>query len=180
VEVHVQVQSAAEPLEDRHRARSPSADAAAACAVTLEAEQHPHGHTEHRARQRVIPHQQISQPVRQAQHPLAHRHPRQYPVDQPGRALGHASPAATRAEASALHENGTSRSSAHSVHRRRAKPCARIPQVRKSRNSCSTNAGNGAPSYAEGRSMRTIAHELNAEGIPFPAKDTKRGPPRRG
>ncbi len=34
--------------------------------------------------------------------------------------------------------------------------------------------------YAEGRSMRTIAHELNAEEVPFPAKDTKRGPPRRG
>lgn len=34
--------------------------------------------------------------------------------------------------------------------------------------------------YAEGRSMRTIAHQLNAEGIPFPAKDTKRGPTRRG
>jgi site-specific DNA recombinase len=33
--------------------------------------------------------------------------------------------------------------------------------------------------YAEGRSMRTIAHELNAEGT-FPAKDTKRGPARRG
>lgn len=34
--------------------------------------------------------------------------------------------------------------------------------------------------YADGRSMRTIAHELNAEGLPFPAKDTKRGPARRG
>jgi site-specific DNA recombinase len=34
--------------------------------------------------------------------------------------------------------------------------------------------------YAGGASMKTIAHALNADGIPFPAKDTKRGPARRG
>ena len=34
--------------------------------------------------------------------------------------------------------------------------------------------------YADGRSMRAIAHQLNADGVPFPAKDTKRGPTRRG
>jgi len=34
--------------------------------------------------------------------------------------------------------------------------------------------------YAEGRSLKTIAHQLNVEGVPFPAKDTKRGPTRRG
>ena len=34
--------------------------------------------------------------------------------------------------------------------------------------------------YAGGRSMKTIAHALNAEGVAFPAKDTKRGPARRG
>jgi site-specific DNA recombinase len=34
--------------------------------------------------------------------------------------------------------------------------------------------------YADGRSMRTIAHALNAKGVPFPAKHTKRGPTRRG
>jgi DNA invertase Pin-like site-specific DNA recombinase len=30
--------------------------------------------------------------------------------------------------------------------------------------------------YAAGRSLKTIAHQLNVEGVPFPAKDTKRGP----
>jgi site-specific DNA recombinase len=34
--------------------------------------------------------------------------------------------------------------------------------------------------YAAGRSMKAIAHRLNLEGVPFPAKDTKRGPVRRG
>ena len=34
--------------------------------------------------------------------------------------------------------------------------------------------------YARGQSLAAIAHALNREGIPFPAKDTKRGPARRG
>ncbi|MGH7358846.1 MAG: recombinase family protein, partial [Candidatus Rokuibacteriota bacterium] len=34
--------------------------------------------------------------------------------------------------------------------------------------------------YAAGRSLVTLAHTLNVEGVPFPAKDTKRGPARRG
>ena len=34
--------------------------------------------------------------------------------------------------------------------------------------------------YAHGRSLKAITHALNAEGIAFPAKDTKRGPARQG
>src|SRR5438093_10051073 len=34
--------------------------------------------------------------------------------------------------------------------------------------------------YARGQSLAAIAHALYREGIPFPAKDTKRGPARRG
>jgi site-specific DNA recombinase len=34
--------------------------------------------------------------------------------------------------------------------------------------------------YVAGQSMKAIAHQLNAERVPFPAKDTKRGPRRRG
>src|SRR5262249_31540354 len=34
--------------------------------------------------------------------------------------------------------------------------------------------------YANGRSLKDIAYELNRENVPFPAKDTKRGPARRG
>src|SRR5439155_18561874 len=34
--------------------------------------------------------------------------------------------------------------------------------------------------YASGLSMATIAHALNREGVPFPSKNTKRGPQRRG
>ncbi len=34
--------------------------------------------------------------------------------------------------------------------------------------------------YANGRSMKAIAYTLNLEGVPFPAKGTKRGPARQG
>lgn len=34
--------------------------------------------------------------------------------------------------------------------------------------------------HAAGRSLLSIAHTLNAEGVPFPAKDPQRGPARRG
>jgi len=34
--------------------------------------------------------------------------------------------------------------------------------------------------YADSRSMKAIAVQLNAEGVPFPAKVTRRGPMRRG
>ena len=34
--------------------------------------------------------------------------------------------------------------------------------------------------YTDGKSMKAIVHRLNFEGVPFPAKDTKRGPARRG
>jgi DNA invertase Pin-like site-specific DNA recombinase len=34
--------------------------------------------------------------------------------------------------------------------------------------------------YAAGRSLVAMAHALNVEGVAFPAKDTKRGPARRG
>jgi site-specific DNA recombinase len=34
--------------------------------------------------------------------------------------------------------------------------------------------------YAGGQSMKAITFALNREGVPFPAKDTKRGPRRRG
>ena len=34
--------------------------------------------------------------------------------------------------------------------------------------------------YASGQSMKAIGYALNRDGVPFPAKDTKRGPARQG
>ena len=47
--------------------------------ATRSAMVHAHGHREHRARKPVILREHVPQPVRQAQHPLAHVHPRQHP-----------------------------------------------------------------------------------------------------
>jgi RimJ/RimL family protein N-acetyltransferase len=54
-------------------------------AVALEAQQHPHEHAEHRARQRVVPRQQIAKTIRKTQHPLAHGHPAAAPRRRGGR-----------------------------------------------------------------------------------------------
>jgi hypothetical protein len=102
VEVEVQIQSAAEALDDGHASRPAVKDPASARTMALKAQQHPHIHTEHGARQRVIPRQEKAKPVRQTQHPLAHGHPRQYMVDEARGGLGHAPAATARAEAPAL------------------------------------------------------------------------------
>ena len=62
-----------------------------------------------------------------------------------GSALRHAPAAAARQKPRPLQENATSRSNAQSVHRRRAKPCARTPRSGVSE-SCSTKPGSEAPS----------------------------------
>jgi len=69
VVVDIEIESAPEALDDRHRARSPVANSVAAGAVALKAEQHAHSHAEHSAGPPVISRQQIAQPVRQAPHP---------------------------------------------------------------------------------------------------------------
>jgi len=47
-----------------------------------------------------------AQAIRQRQHPLAHRHPRQHRVDERGRVLRHPPPPPARTEASALAREG--------------------------------------------------------------------------
>jgi hypothetical protein len=145
VEMDIEIQSAPEALDDRHRARSPGADARAAGAVPLEAQQHAHGHGEHPPRQPVIPREPVPQPVRQAQHPTGARAPTAAPRP-PAEPRARSSAGRTRSEAPPLAPKRHRRSSVHSVHRRRATPGARTPRVRKSRNSCSTKAGSGRPS----------------------------------
>ncbi len=98
----VEIQSAAKPLDDGHASRTAVADTVSSRAMALATEQHPHVHAEHRARQPVIPRQEIAKAVRQTEDPLAHGHTRQHVVDEAGGGLGHAPAAAARAEATAL------------------------------------------------------------------------------
>ena len=98
----VQIQSSAQPLDDGHGSRTTVVDPVSPRAVAVEAEERTHVHAEHRACQHVIPRQEISKPVREAQHPLPHGHARQHLVDEAGGGFGHAPAAAARAEATAL------------------------------------------------------------------------------
>jgi hypothetical protein len=132
VEMDVEIQSAPEARDDRHRARSPVADAIAAGAVPLEAQQHAHGYGEHRPRQPVIPREQVPKPVRQLSTHWRTGTRGSTPSTSRAALSVMRRPPQLGQKPRPLHENGTSRSSVHSVHRRRAKPCARIPQVRKS------------------------------------------------
>ena len=92
--------------------------------------------------------------IGQREHPLARRHPRQQVVDEGGRVLGHPPPLQLEQKPRRLHEKGTSRSNAHSGHRSRVKPSARIPQRRKSRNSCSEHGVLGVTRPIRGVGMR--------------------------
>ena len=56
-----------------------------------------------------------------------------------------------------LHENATRRSSPQAVHRKRAKPPARHPHRRKSRNSRSTNRGIPSPSRSGAARARRVS-----------------------
>lgn len=54
----------------------------------------------------MIPGQSIAEAVRQRQHPLAHRHPREHFVDEVGGAFSHPSPPTTRTKAAPLAGEG--------------------------------------------------------------------------
>jgi hypothetical protein len=140
VQVDIEIQRTAEALHDRHRAIAAIRDALSPGAASQEPEHHPQRDADDSATQRVIPGEQVAQPMRQAQDPLSDRHIRQHVIDQMRRSLGHAAAAAPGQKPRPLHEKATRRSCPHAAHRKRAKPAARHPHRRKSRNSCSTNA----------------------------------------
>ena len=102
VEVNVRVERAAEPLHDGDRATAPVPHAGVACAASQESKDRPHGTSHHGAAEDVIPGQPIAEPVREAQDPLAYRHPWEDVVDEMSGALGHTTPAAARAQRTAL------------------------------------------------------------------------------
>jgi len=154
MEVDVQLETAAEALDHRDGAGLAVRDAESSRRARVEGEQCPGIHAQHRATQGVIPGQAVAQAIGQREHPLAHRHPRQQVVDEGGRVLRHPPPPQLEQKPRRLHEKGTSRSNAHSGHRSRVKPSARIPQRRKSRNSCSTKEGRPLPSARSETSRR--------------------------
>ena len=102
VEVHVEVEPAAEALDDRERAGAASADATAVGLARVESEQRPRVYRQHGPGETVIPRPQVPQPVREREDPLSHRDGRQDVVHQVRGALGHPPAPAARAEAATL------------------------------------------------------------------------------
>lgn len=73
VQVDVEIERAAEALQDRHGAAAAVGDAVTACTAPEQSEHRPHGHAAHGPTQVVIPREQVPQPMWQAQHPLPNR-----------------------------------------------------------------------------------------------------------
>lgn len=80
----------------------PLATPARRARVPEKAQDGPHVHAHDLSTQIVIPCEPVSQPVRQAQDPLANRGIGQHVVNEVGRAFRHAAPTATRTEAASF------------------------------------------------------------------------------
>jgi len=106
VDVHVEIERAAEALHDRHRAEAATWDAAAARARTEPPADRAQEHSDDGATERVVPGDEIPQPGRQGQHPLPDGHGWQDAFDQMRGALGHPPAAATRAQTASLAGEG--------------------------------------------------------------------------
>ena len=156
MDMDVEVERPAEALDHGHRTPAAILHAAIARAGPQHAEHRAEEHGHDRPAEIVVPREHMAEAVRQAQHPLPHGHVREHVIDQVRSPLGHPAAAATRTEARPLHENGTSRSSAQSPHRNRAKPPASDPHWRKSRNARSTNRGRPSPSPQVAATARKV------------------------
>jgi hypothetical protein len=107
--------------------------------------------------QDVVPVQQVTNAVRQAEHPLTNRNRREHVIDQVRGTLRHPTSTAARAEAPAFAREGHEPSRPQSSHRNRANPLSRSPHPRNSRNSRSTNHGNPRPPRNRSASTRNVS-----------------------
>jgi hypothetical protein len=100
--VDVQVQRGAKALDDRHRPAAPPGRALLARATAERSEHGAHEDARDGAAERVVPGEHVSQPVRQAQHPLPHRDHGEDVIHQVRSTLGHAPAAAARTHRAAF------------------------------------------------------------------------------
>jgi hypothetical protein len=106
MEVQIEVERAPEALDHDDASGEAVADARAARAVPQPAKHRLREHGGHRATESVVPGEQVAEPVRQAQHPLAHRHVGQNLIDQVRGALRHAATATAWTQRAALAGEG--------------------------------------------------------------------------
>jgi hypothetical protein len=102
VHVDIQIECAAESLDHRHAAAAAAGDAVAQGARPKRALGRPHEHGDHRPAHVVAPRELVPQAVRQAEHPLPHRHVRQDVVNKVRGVFRHAAAAAARTKAAPL------------------------------------------------------------------------------
>ena len=110
VDVDVEVQRPAEPLDDRHGAATRSLETRGARVVPQLAEHGAEEHGAHPPAQIVVPRQPVPEPVRQTQDPLSHRHVGKDMIHEMCGPLRHPPSLQLGQSARPLHENGTSRS----------------------------------------------------------------------
>ena len=106
MEMDVELEAAAEALDDRQRARLAGPDAVGARSARMEREEGAGTHAQHGAAQGMIPGQTVAQAIGQREDPLTSRRLREHRLDECRRVFGHAAPATARAEAAALAGEG--------------------------------------------------------------------------
>jgi hypothetical protein len=104
--VHIQIQRATKPLDDRDRPATPVGHAITPRTAAQEPQYRTQIHRHDRATEIVIPGEEIPDPIRQTQDPLPHGHFWKDVIDQVRRSLRHAPSAATGAEAAPLTGEG--------------------------------------------------------------------------
>ena len=106
MKVHVEVEGAAESLNEGDRARPRRSCSGPPRPATLEAEDRAQGNVERARDELRVSGEKKARPTRQRQHPLAHRHVRKNAVQEVRRGPLHAARGAGRAEAAALAGKG--------------------------------------------------------------------------
>jgi len=106
VNVHVEIERRAEPLDDRHSATAPVRCAGAMRAATEPGENGADEDRHHRTAERVIEREHVPQPRRQTQHPLPHRHAWKDVIHQVRGPVRHAAAATARTEAAPFAREG--------------------------------------------------------------------------
>jgi hypothetical protein len=106
MEMDVELEAAAEALDDCQRARLAALDAVGARRARIERDEGAGKHAQHGAAQGMIPGQTVAQAIGERQDPLTYRHVREHLLDECSGVFGHAAPATARAEATALAREG--------------------------------------------------------------------------
>jgi hypothetical protein len=127
MDVHVQVQRAAEPLNDGHGTAAAAHHTGVPGPTTQKAEHHPERDADNRPTEMVVPRQLIAQPIGQTQDPLSDRYIGQHVIDQVRGTLRHAASATRCTEAASLARERHQPIVAAAVAVKPREPCGQAP-----------------------------------------------------